>query len=134
MADRNISEEEARAELENRSKGVGSDDVERVLARKEDLDRKAEQSGPLNEFVNELKLMFAMVQDYWNGDYREVPWMTVAAIVGALIYVISPVDLIPDFIPGIGLVDDAAVVAACLKVVQTDFEVYKEWKNGSRAT
>lgn len=102
-----------------------------MLNRKEDLDSKAEKDSPLNRFVNELKLMFSMIQDYWNGDYREVPWMTIAAVVAALIYVISPVDLIPDIIPGVGLVDDAVVVAACLSLVHSDFEAYSEWKSGN---
>lgn len=127
MSERKITEEEAREELESKSKKIGSEDVENVINKKEDLEKKA-KSGALNRFVNEIKLMFSMVQDYWKGEYREVPWMTIAAIVAALLYVISPVDLIPDFIPGIGLVDDAAVVAACLTMVQSDFEAYKEWK------
>lgn len=131
MPDRKITEEEAREELESRTKQIGSKDVEKVLHRKEDIDRKAGKGGPLNRFVNDLKFMFSMIQDYWNGDYRQVPWMTVAAIVAALIYVISPVDLIPDFIPGVGLIDDAAVVAACLNLVQSDFEAYKTWKSGT---
>lgn len=128
MTDRKISEDEAREELENKSQKVGDDDVQKVLARKEDIKAKFESSGYLNRFINELKLMFSMIQDYWNGDYREVPWMTIAAVVAALLYVLSPVDLIPDFIPGIGLIDDAAVVAACLNMIQTDFEAYKAWK------
>lgn len=129
MSDHRITEDKARAEVESRSRKIGSEDVEKVLNRKEELDRKSRE-GPLNRFVSELKLMFAMIQDYWNGIYREVPWMTIAAVVAALVYVISPVDLIPDFIPGIGLIDDAAVVAACLNLIQSDFDAYKRWKNG----
>ena len=128
MTDRKISEGEAREELESKSQKVDDDDVQKVLARQEDIKAKFESSGYLNRFINELKLMFSMIQDYWNGDYREVPWMTIAAVVAALLYVLSPVDLIPDFIPGIGLIDDAAVVAACLNMIQTDFEAYKAWK------
>lgn len=130
MSDRRISEDKARAEVEERSRKVGSDDIEKVLAKKEELESKSRE-GPLSRFVNEIKLMVAMLQDYWNGVYREVPWMTIAAVVAALIYVITPIDLIPDFIPGIGLVDDAAVVAACLNLIQSDFEAYKRWKSGN---
>lgn len=128
MQDRSITEDQARAEVERRSQKISSDDVEKVLSKKGELDRKS-QEGPLRRFITELKLMFAMIQDYWNGAYREVPWMTVAAVVAALVYVINPIDLIPDFIPGIGLIDDATVVAACLKLVQTDFDAYKRWKD-----
>ena len=73
LTDRKISEDEAREELETQSQKVGDDDVQKVLARKEDIAAKFESSGYLNRFINELKLMFSMIQDYWNGDYREVP-------------------------------------------------------------
>jgi uncharacterized membrane protein YkvA (DUF1232 family) len=51
-----------------------------------------------------------------------------AAIVAALLYVLSPIDLLPDFIPIVGYVDDALVVAACLALVEQDLINYKEWK------
>lgn len=71
-----ISEEEARAELETKSEKVSSGDVQKVLSRKGDIEAKFEKTGYLNRFINELKLMFSLIQDYWNGVYREVPWMT----------------------------------------------------------
>ncbi len=51
-----------------------------------------------------------------------------AAIVAALLYVLSPVDLIPDAIPIIGMVDDALVVAACLKLVKQDLADFEAWR------
>ncbi len=44
----------------------------------------------------------------------EVPKSTKMIIVGALSYLIFPLDLIPDFIPAVGLVDDAGVIAAAV--------------------
>ena len=57
-----------------------------------------------------------------NGTYRAIPWWSVAAIVAALFYVLDPIDLIPDFIPDIGYIDDAAVVAICLRMVDADLQ------------
>ena len=48
--------------------------------------------------------------------------------IAALLYVLSPIDLIPDFIPVVGYVDDALVVAVCIKLVQADLDKYRDWK------
>jgi uncharacterized membrane protein YkvA (DUF1232 family) len=53
---------------------------------------------------------------------------------GALLYVFSPIDAIPDFIPGLGIVDDAAVVAALLDCIHADPQRYKDWKNRKMRT
>ena len=50
--------------------------------------------------------MFSMLRDYWNGSYRDIPWKSIAAVAGALLYVMNPLDFIPDLIVGIGFVDD----------------------------
>ena len=76
-----------------------------------------------------IPVMISMLRSYYNGTYKEVPYKVIVAIVGVLIYWLAPVDLIPDVIPGIGLVDDAAVVSLALKLVKEDLDAYKRWKN-----
>ena len=84
--------------------------------------------GPLGRYIEDVKLLFSIVKDYVNGSYREIPWYSIAAIVAALLYVLSPIDLIPDIIPVVGFIDDAFVVAACLSMVESDLHIYKDWK------
>ncbi|MDR1388477.1 MAG: DUF1232 domain-containing protein [Treponema sp.] len=123
---RNVTNEEAGAEYEKYSSRVTEDDVGDILSKEKDVMNKAH--GPLAKFVEDIKLLFALVKDYANGSYRKLPWTTIAGIIGALIYIFSPIDLIPDIIPVIGLVDDAAVLAFCLKCVHVDLQNYKKWK------
>ena len=59
---------------------------------------------------------------------RSVPWKTIAAVAGALLYVLNPLDFIPDLILGFGFLDDAGVVALCLKLVESDLHRYAAWK------
>lgn len=67
-----------------------------------------------------------------QGEYKDVPIGTIIAIISALVYFVSPIDILPDSIPIVGYFDDAAVVAACWKLVDSDVKEYKAWrtKNG----
>lgn len=123
-----ISKKTAERVVNDGANRVTEEDVYKVVDRADDIQRKVSLHGPLGRFISDVKLMISLVKDYWNKNYREVPWWTVAAVVSALLYVLSPVDLIPDFIPFFGLLDDAAVVSACLFLVEQDLSRYKSWK------
>ena len=68
------------------------------------------------------------------GRYSETPWSVIAALVGALLYVLSPLDAIPDFIPALDFLDDAAVFAAGLAFSGKDLEKYRAWKRKADKT
>jgi len=123
----NFTEEQAEEEFGKYTKNVTEDDVSKVLEKEKAILGKAH--GPLEKFAENIKLLFSVIKDYVNGSYKEVPWLSIAAIVGSLLYVFSPIDLIPDFIPIAGLVDDAAVLGLCLKGISADLKKYSAWKN-----
>ena len=83
----------------------------------------------LRLYAEYVKLFISMVKDYFTGKYKEVPYGIIAAIVGTLLYVIAPLDIIPDVLPAIGLADDAAIVAMCVAFVAIDVDRYREWKS-----
>ncbi len=107
---------------------VNSEDVKKVLDKANEITEKVVKSGPLQRFLKDVALLISMVKDYWSGAYREIPWWVIAAVVFTLLYVLSPIDLIPDFIPIIGLLDDALVIALCLALIEQDLLKYQEWK------
>lgn len=100
-------------------------DAEKVMENQENIEKIA-SNDTLSKYLNDIKLYFQMLGDIFTGKYKKVPVGTIAAIVGTLLYVLSPVDLIPDFIPVIGYLDDAAVLAACLNFTRFDVEEYKK--------
>lgn len=112
---------------------VADKDVETVVSKSEEIKRRFGAGGPLHRFVEDGQLLIGMVRDYWSRSYRQVPFGTVAAAVFTLIYVLNPLDLIPDFLPIIGQVDDAAVVAGCLVLIEQDLRAYRKWKQAQEA-
>jgi len=108
--------------------------LEYLLGKEDKLKEKLEDSGYLEPFSDDLMLFMSLVKDYYRGDYRKIPFKTISAgVIGAL-YVLNPIDLIPDSIPFIGHIDDALVLKFCLKQARKDLQKYKEWKQEQSAT
>ena len=108
--------------------------LEYLLGKEDKLKEKLEDSGYLEPFSDDLMLFMSLVKDYYKGDYRKMPFKTISAgVIGAL-YVLNPIDLIPDSIPFIGHIDDALVLKFCLKQARKDLQKYKEWKQEQSAT
>ena len=84
--------------------------------------------GALSSLWSDIKAMTSMTRDYASGEYKKVPFNTIAAIASSIIYFVSPIDAIPDFIVALGYLDDASVVALCLKIVGSAVEEYKNFK------
>jgi uncharacterized membrane protein YkvA (DUF1232 family) len=110
------------------AKKMTEKDVEKVVDKSEEIKKKFTIYGPLKRFIDDAKLLIALVKDYWRKSYRQVPFGVIGAIVFSLIYVFNPFDLVPDVIPILGQVDDASVIAACLMLIERDLRKYQKWK------
>lgn len=78
-----------------------------------------------------LGLLFSMLMDSFNGRYP-LPKKTAFIMAFALLYLISPIDIIPEILPVVGFADDIAVVIFASGVIKDDLENYKAWKTGIR--
>lgn len=88
-------------------------------------------SAPPNALVNlwhEIKMLISLLNNYISGHYKKIPFTSIAAVAAAIAYFVSPIDVIPDFIPGIGYLDDAAVIGFVLNMLHDDLVKYKNWK------
>ena len=110
------------------AESITQDDLRRIIDATADFDARFEKPGPIGRVVSEINLLRALVSDYWEGDYREVPWWAMTAAAFALIYVLNPVDLVPDMAPVLGQLDDAIVVMACFLLIEQELQSYKAWK------
>lgn len=126
--ERELSPNEAEAVVRKEAERVDERDLDTVLAHADELERKL-QSGPFRRIYHNAQSMLSLLWDYYKGRYRKVPWWTVAAVTGTLLYLLNPLDLIPDFIPGLGAVDDLAVFWACMRLVEKDLVRYRAWQH-----
>lgn len=128
---KDFSEENVGNEHKKRQSEFTAKDIIFILNKSDDLKDKFKNQSTLSKFYEEFKLLLSMIRDYYKRKYTEVPWYIISSIGAALLYVLSPIDLIPDFIPIVGYLDDAAVLAFCLKQVRAEIEKYKEWKESN---
>ncbi len=91
--------------------------------------KKAQSSkGRLQEVWDSLLTCFRLLRAYATGRYRDIPWASLLSIVAAVIYFVMPLDLIPDFILSLGLIDDAVLLAWILSSLKNDIDHFIEWE------
>ena len=98
-----------------------------------DATKKADdKKGSLTEIWDNLQLLFELVSAWRKGEYRKIPTASIVTILASIIYFVSPIDLMPDFLIGLGIVDDAAVIGFVLKQITADLEKFKIWKENNK--
>ncbi|MCF6157316.1 MAG: DUF1232 domain-containing protein [wastewater metagenome] len=87
--------------------------------------KKQSQFGQAWEY---LAALIRMVQAYIRREYTQVPWESIALSITAIIYFVSPIDLIPDFLLSLAYIDDAAVIAFVIRAIRKDLEDFLRWE------
>jgi len=82
----------------------------------------------LGHVFGDLQLIFRMVRAWLRGEYKALSSRSLVVLVGALVYFLMPLDAIPDFLPGIGFLDDAGVIAMALAAVKSEVDKFKAWE------
>ncbi|MBQ7251429.1 MAG: DUF1232 domain-containing protein [Kiritimatiellae bacterium] len=128
-AERNgISEAEAAEQSRKYAGKVSEETVGEMVEKEGKLKGFFRHISVLQKYWKDVCEVFSLLKDWMAGRYPIIPWTVVATLVGALLYVLSPLDLIPDFIPVVGFTDDAGVFAVALSFAGADLEKYREWK------
>ena len=84
--------------------------------------------GAFGETWPYFHAMLRLIRHYADGDYREIPESTLVVIVAAIIYVVSPLDAIPDALPSLGYLDDATVIALAVKRSRDVLDDFMAWE------
>lgn len=84
----------------------------------------------IQNFKGDISTLVSLLKDWHRGAYTKVPAHSIVLAVAALLYFLSPLDTIPDFMGALGFTDDAAVVLFVLKTIQNEIHRYRDWKSG----
>lgn len=92
------------------------------------LDRIDVRRARLGDVVDDLNTLVRMMNSWVRAEYRQVPRTTIIVVVAAILYFVVPTDLIPDFIFGLGLVDDIAVIGWVARELRRDLADFRDWE------
>lgn len=97
------------------------------LARKASAKYQRRKIPKLSDLKEDMELALALLKDVARGNYTKVPWQPLLLLVGAFIYFVNPMDLVPDFIPLKGLLDDATVLIYIFGSIRGELDQYRQW-------
>ena len=100
--------------------------LEKLL--KEAKEKAKSRQGPLGEIWNNLTACIRLLKAYMKGEYHTVPWKSLVLIVGSIIYFVMPLDAMPDFILGLGFLDDAGLIAWTVQAIASDIDAFTQWE------
>ena len=127
----------------NPKDAVKSKDFNRAkLKAKEYMDDPEKLKGLLNEASTkantnkriltnvweELMTLFRLIKTWLQGKYK-APTISILLAIAAIIYFVSPIDLIPDWIPLAGFLDDAVIISFVVASIKNDITDFKSWEN-----
>lgn len=85
-------------------------------------------------FREQVAVIARLLRAYASGEYRQLPWKTLMRIVAVMVYFVSPIDFLPDFLPIIGLTDDIALMLWLFSGIKDDIEKFKIWESSASNT
>lgn len=105
---------------------------ELVASSREKLHNINFEDSKISRLAVNLRIIIRIIKAYANGTYRELPWKSLLALVAGVVYFLMPVDLLPDFIPFTGFLDDFTVIMLLSGAFQQDIENFLLWEENKK--
>ncbi|HSX69764.1 MAG TPA: DUF1232 domain-containing protein [Pseudomonas sp.] len=90
--------------------------------------RKGEGGDRFARLRGDLRLLQGLCAAWWRGEYRAISSQALVSVVAALVYFLVPLDMVPDWLLGVGLLDDLAVLAWVLRTWDGELAAYRAWR------
>lgn len=81
------------------------------------------------EWKQQTSTLMRLIRAYYEGAYRKIPVRALLRIIGGLTYFVWVIDLVPDFIPLLGLADDIAVLVWVYNSVKDELDEFEQWES-----
>ena len=94
---------------------------------------KGERNARFARVRDDLNLLLGLCAAWWRGEYRAVGRQALLSVVAALLYFLAPLDMVPDWLPGAGLLDDLAVLAWVMRTWAAELDAYRAWREARPA-
>ena len=116
------SQAESAARDKNKTKQLLQDAVNKAYRNRKQLKAVWE----------DLMAVCRMLKAWSKGDYQSLPWKTIVLSLATIIYFLNPFDMAPDFIPGVGYLDDAVVLGFVVNSIKKELDKFLRWENEAR--
>ena len=88
------------------------------------------RSGPFADVVDDVRTLIRLSVAVARGHYQPASADDLVDIVATLVYIDSPIDVIPDSIPLVGFLDDVAAVGWVERKARAEVGRFREWELG----
>lgn len=93
--------------------------------------RMISHSDVLSAVWTDLRTMLRLLVRWIDQSYRQVSWTPLVMLVGALIYLVTPVDLVPDALGALGFVDDVTVINTVVQRIRNELNQFRAWEQNT---
>lgn len=87
------------------------------------------EKSALAKVAKELKLLLDYLADTTSGNYNCYAVVNITLAIAAIVYVVNPMDIIPDALVGIGFIDDATVITWSCNQLSKELDSYRKWRS-----
>jgi len=99
---------------------------------REAIEKANRNKGALKKLWSKLSTLFRLVKAWGKGEYKDVSTKTIIWVIAAIIYFVNPFDVVPDFITGVGYLDDAAIILFVINSVSHDLDKFLKWERSRK--
>lgn len=115
--------------LREKSEELAPGDLQPILDQAEQVHHRAEQVREAHPRLSRhVELALQIVEDHAEEECPQIPYYTISLLAVSLLYLVDPIDVIPDWIPGVGSADDALLFELAFKLGRPGIERYCVWK------